>query len=152
MKYFGLIIFTFFLGACTSENGSQNTDADSAAVVEEEPVYSRAEEMPRFPGCEEKTGNVRQGCANQKMLDYVRAELKYPEAAKTAGLEGQAVVGFNIEKDGTVSEVEIIRDPGSGIGEEAARIVRTFPKFIPAKEKGETVIIRYNLPIRFKLN
>jgi len=149
MKYLSLITFlVFLLGACASDNSSST----ATTVVEEEPIYSTAEEMPRFPGCEDMTGTPRQACANKKLLEYVRAELKYPEAAKTAGLEGQAVVGFNIGKDGKVSKVEIIRDPGSGIGEEAARIVRSFPKFIPAKDKGEKVILRYNLPIRFKLN
>lgn len=149
MKYFGLITFFILLfGACTSDNASQNTD--STPVVEE-PVYSTAQEMPRFPGCEKLEGTPRQACANKKLLEYVRAELKYPEAAKSAGLEGQAVVGFNVEKDGSITKVEIIRDPGSGTGEEAARIVRSFPKFIPAKDKGEIVILRYNLPIRFKL-
>ena len=151
MKYFCLItFFVLLLGACTTDNASQN-EASTATTIEEEPVYSTAQEMPRFPGCEDLAGTPRQACANKKLLEYVRAELKYPEEAKAAKLEGQAVIGFNVEKNGAVSKVEIIRDPGKGIGEEAARIVRSLPKFIPAKEKGETVIVRYNLPIRFKL-
>ena len=148
LVYFALFLSIGFM-ACTSSNENGNGES-----VPEEPVFSMVEEMPRFlaPECEKLTGNDRQGCANIKMLEYVRGNLKYPESAKEKGMEGQAVIGFNIEKDGSVSKMEIIRDPGEGMGEEAKRIVASFPKFIPGKQKGEVVIVRYNMPVKFKLN
>lgn len=133
----------------------QNNSKDSSASEEpSEPIYSMVEEMPRFPGCEEKEGVDRQACANKKLLEYVRANLQYPEAAKNAGNSGQAVISFHVEKDGSISNAEIVRapDPDMGMGAEAKRVVESFPKFIPGKQKGEPVIVRYNLPIKFRLD
>ena len=147
--FFLCVSLTLTLFACTSDSNDQS---QSAATSEpQEPVYSMVEEMPRFPGCEELRGKSRQACANKKLLEYVRSNLKYPSAAEQAGKEGRAVIGFNIQKDGKVTNAEIIKDPGDGMGKEAKRIVESFPDFIPGKQKGEAVIVRYNLPIKFKL-
>lgn len=156
MKYLRILVAFLFLTwlSCTSNTTSSdpNEQKETVEVKEETPVFSNAEEMPRFPGCEEKTMTERQACATIKLVEYVRSNLKYPLKAKEAGVEGTAVVGFNVETDGSIAKIEILRDPGMGTGDEAKRIVETFPNFIPGKEKGETVVVRYNLPVKFKLN
>ncbi|MEM8906983.1 MAG: energy transducer TonB [Bacteroidota bacterium] len=142
-----LVLLVWACQPTTEQNAANQTPAEP-----EEPVYSMVDEMPRFPGCETLEGEPRQACANKKLLEYVRSNLQYPSAAKATQKEGRAVIGFNIGKDGKVSKAEIIRDPGDGMGQEAKRIVESFPDFIPGKQQGEAVIVRYNLPIRFKLD
>lgn len=149
LLYFSVLLSCVF-AACKSD--SSNSSTASEAKEQEETIYTMAEEMPRFPGCEELKGEKRQGCANIKLLEFVRSNLKYPAAAKEAGKEGRAVIGFNIEKDGSISNTEIIIDPGEGMGEEAKRVVESFPNFHPGKQEGKAVIVRYNLPIKFRLD
>ncbi|MEM9820652.1 MAG: energy transducer TonB [Bacteroidota bacterium] len=152
MKRFVYLLSLCFLlfSACSNDPNQANNAQEPAEPTE--PVYSMVEEMPRFPGCEEKEGTDRQACANKKLLEYVRSSLKYPETAKANKKEGQAVVSFHVEKDGSITNVEIVRDLEWGMGKEAKRIVESFPKFIPGKQNGEAVIVRYNLPIKFNLN
>jgi protein TonB len=116
------------------------------------------EQMPRFPGCEDMKGDnsSKKICADQKMLSYVYDHIKYPEIAREMGIEGMVVVSFIVDKDGTIIDMEIKRDPGGGCGKEAVRVIRLMnkmsQKWTPGKQRGKAVQVRYNLPIRFRLN
>ena len=89
------------------------------------------------------------------MLTFVYANIQYPPEAAANGTEGMAVVNFIVELDGTLTNSQIVRNPGDGTGEEALRVVQLFNEqtggWIPAKQNGEPVRIQYNLPIKFKL-
>ncbi len=116
-------------------------------------IFSVVEEMPRFPGCEDISGDEQQKkqCANRKMLEYLYSKIKYPQEARANGTQGLVVIRFVVEKDGSIQEIDILRDPGDGCGEEAKRIIQTFPRWIPGKMRGKPVRVYYNLPVRFKL-
>ena len=120
---------------------------------EEEPVFKVVEEMPRFPGCEDMDGNAREKeeCAKQKMLEFIYSNLKYPEIARDASVEGMCIVQFVIEKDGSVKTPKIIKDIGADCGIESLKVVNGFPTWIPGKQKGKTVRVQYTLPVKFKL-
>lgn len=122
-----------------------------------EKVFKIAEQMPLFPGCDatDEYSEALRNCANQKMLEFIYTNVKYPEAARKQGIEGTVVVRFLVEKDGTISDAEILRNVGGGTGEEALRVVNMMSeqniKWIPGKQDGEKVNVNFNLPVKFKL-
>ena len=122
-------------------------------VVEEMP-FLVVEEMPRFNGCEDIIDNKRERttCANNKLMKYIYSQIKYPPIARENGIEGTVVIQFTIEKNGSITDIKIPKDIGGGCGKEAARVVRGMPDWIPGKQRGTKVRVRYNLPVKYKLN
>jgi len=116
------------------------------------------EQVPLFPGCD-TAGLSQQAkilCAQRCMLEFIYSRLQYPDTswANTENFGslrpyGSAVVSFRVETDGSLSKHRIIRDPFPGAGEEAMRIVKLFPRWIPASHRGELVAHTYNLPVKF---
>lgn len=102
-------------------------------------VFTIVEQMPKFPG-----GDI-------ELLKYFGGNIKYPAEADSMKIQGVVVIGFTIAKDGSIKDLEIIRDIGGGCGEEAIRLARTMPKWIPGTQRGEPVNVAFKLPIRFKL-
>ncbi|MGH1335508.1 MAG: energy transducer TonB [Aureispira sp.] len=126
-------------------------------IISIEKTLTVAEQMPRFPGCEEIEGEhaVKKQCADQKMVTFIYDNIRYPRQASEIGVEGIAVVSFVVDKQGKIQNVKLLRDPGAGLGKEALRIVRmmnTLPQaWTPGKQRGRKVKVQYSLPIRFKL-
>lgn len=111
-----------------------------------------AQEMPRFPGCEDMAKlNERYKCSQQKLLQYIYGVITYPEDAKTANAEGMVVIRFIVKKDGSIKEPKILRSVYPSIDKEALRAVNSMPEWIPGKHDGQLVDVAYTLPIRFKL-
>ena len=104
-----------------------------------EDIYNVADEDPEFPG------------GMEAMVKYLSENIKYPQQAKDEGVSGKVFVSFVIEKDGSVSNAEVIRGIGGGCDEEALRVVNAMPKWVPGKMSGEPVRVHFNLPINFKL-
>ncbi len=148
-KFFGyLLCVTFILSSCQSDGtNSKNT----AASVEDEAVYTKVDIMPRFSGCEDLAKEKRTPCASSKMFGYIRENIRYPDAAKAAGIEGRAVVSFVVDKTGKIRDVEVVKDPGNGMGEEAQRIIKSFPDWVPGLNEGKKVNVKYIIPVTFKL-
>jgi periplasmic protein TonB len=123
---------------------------------EVEEIFKVVEEMPRFPGCEnETTAEARKACADKKMLEFIYKNIKYPAIARENGVEGTAVITFVVEKDGTVADARVVRDIGAQCGTEALRVVNLMNeqniKWVPGKQRGRSVRVQFNLPVRFKL-
>ena len=123
---------------------------------EEEEIFKVVEEMPRFPGCEnEATTEAKKACADKKMLEFIYKNIKYPAIARENGVEGTAVITFVVEKDGSVKDARIVRDIGAQCGQEALRVVNMMNesnlKWTPGKQRGRSVRVQFNLPVRFKL-
>ena len=115
-------------------------------------ILKVCEEMPRFPGCEDIVDQAeRENCAKQKMLTYIYTNIKYPKEARDANIDGMVVIQMTIGKDGEVRDTEIVRNVEGGCGDEALRVVNSLPKFIPGKQRGKLVNVKYTLPVRFKL-
>lgn len=120
-------------------------------------IFSIVEQMPRFPGCEDMEGDnaSKKQCADQKMLQFIYKNLKYPELAKDTEIEGMVVVSFVVAKDGSIQDAKVRRDIGGGCGEEGLRIVELMnqlpQKWTPGFQNGQAVNVKYNLPIRIKL-
>lgn len=107
--------------------------------VVEDKIFTFVEQQPAFPGGE------------SEMNKFIRKNLKYPPAALRNGLEGLVVVQFVVNKEGQISDVQVVKKLGGGTDEEAMRVVKMMPAFTPAKQNGRPVSFRYTLPVRFGL-
>lgn len=117
-----------------------------------EEIFKVVEDMPRFPGCEDISNkDERKKCAEQKMLEYIYKNIKYPAIARENGVEGTVVITFVVETNGTITAAQIARDIGAQCGQEALRVVEDMPKWIPGKQRGRSVRVQFNLPVKFKL-
>ena len=111
----------------------------------------------RDSGCEDAGGTdkEKEACAKEKMLQYIYKNLKYPAIARENGVEGMAVLQFVVKEDGSVSDINIVRDPGAGCGDAAHKVVtgmNNLPqKWTPGKQRGRPVKVLYTLPVRFRL-
>jgi protein TonB len=94
-------------------------------------------QMPLFPG---------------DMNTYIARHLQYPEAASNSGIEGQVIIEFVVNEDGSVSNVKVLRGIGGGCDEEAVRMVSNMPAWKSGRQNGIPVKVLFTLPIRFVLN
>ncbi|MBX2873809.1 MAG: energy transducer TonB [Saprospiraceae bacterium] len=122
------------------------------SLLAQEPVYSLVEEAPRFfsKNCETQ-GNAldKQHCSKFAFKDYVKANLKYPREAQTKGIKGIVLLEVVVEKDGTVVVSRVLRDIGGGCADEAARLVKAMPKWVPGKKGGKIVRVKTPLTVKF---
>lgn len=121
---------------------SLNAQSDSSKVVER---------MPLFRDCGLEDSAANQQCSTDSLIQYMVRNLRYPTRARENGVEGIAVVRFIVEKDGTLSNITALRDPGQGLGKEAIRIVESMPPWTPGRQRGENVRVQFNLPVKFAL-
>ena len=106
---------------------------------DERTIFTVVEESASFPG------------GMPEMYKYIGSKLVYPQQARETGTQGKVFVTFVVEKDGSLTDVKVLRDIGSGCGEEAVRVVKSMPKWKPAKQRGKAVRMQFNLPISFTL-
>ncbi len=103
-------------------------------------VCLRPEKAPEFQGGEEA------------LLKYLTATIKYPQLAKDSEIEGKVFVQFVVEKNGEITEAEVLRGIGYGCDEEVMRVVSGMPKWKPGEDKGKIVRSQMVLPCQFKLD
>ena len=103
-------------------------------------VYKNVEVKPQFKGGE------------SAMMEFIAKNVKYPQAAIDATLQGKTIVGFVVRKDGTISDVHIKKSSGHAVlDKEAMRVVKTMPAWKPGKQKGKLVNVKCNVPINFRI-
>lgn len=108
--------------------------------------FIAVEQMPRFPGSATNEESIRH------IMAFLSAGIHYPAAARESGIEGTVVVRFVVGADGVISQAQVIgSDPGGGLAEEALRVVRSMPKWIPGRQNGRNVPVWFTLPVRFAL-
>ncbi len=115
------------------------TGGDEETVQTEEEVFTVVEDQPSFPG------------GDGKLLEFLGKNIKYPSLAKENNIQGMVVLTFVIEKDGSVSDVKVLRGIGGGCDEEAMRVTRSMPRWSAGKQRGQSVRVQFNLPVRFVL-
>ncbi len=120
-------------------------------------IYRALEAPPRFPACEQldTTLVVIQKCAEQSLLEFMYSNIRYPQEAREQNLEGNVVATFVVEKDGSLSNLSVLKDIGGGAGLEVLRVVEAMNeaeiRWVPAEKDGEPVRFQYTMPIKFKL-
>lgn len=163
MKYLLIIpisLIIFGLHAC-KENLEESPKMEVQAQVKSDgsntskEVLKVAEQMPRFPGCESEPADDRKICAQRALLNYIFENVKYPETAKKSGLEGTVLSKFVVSSDGQVYDLEIVSDPGQGMGDEVLRVLKQMSAehtWVPGIQKGKAVNVEFTLPVKFKLS
>jgi len=101
--------------------------------------YEEVEQKPEFPG------------GIEKMNKFINNNLNYPVIAQKHGIQGKVIVGFTVQKDGSIVDVKALRSPSGVLAKEAVRVVSLMPKWKPGKLNGEPVAVRFTLPIHFQL-
>ena len=106
---------------------------------EENKVFDVVEQMPSFPG------------GMNALMDYLRKAIKYPPVAEENGIQGRVVCTFVVERDGSVTDVRVAKSVDPSLDKEAVRVVSAMPKWIPGKQNGQSVRVKYTLPVTFRL-
>ncbi|HNW70301.1 MAG TPA: energy transducer TonB [Bacteroidales bacterium] len=106
---------------------------------EEKPIFTVVEKMPCYPG------------GDSARIKFLAENIVYPQAAKEKGIQGVVYISFVIDEKGQVEDVRVLRGIGGGCDEEAMRIVKLMPNWIPGKSDGKNVRVQFNMPIRFTL-
>ncbi len=122
------------------ENPTELQVVEAPKVVEEK-TYEMfdIQKAPSFPGGE------------QELLKFLNQNIKYPPLARENNIQGVVALTFVVNKDGSVSDVNIVKDIGGGCGKEAVRVVNSMPKWVPGEANGHPVKVRFTLPVRFRL-
>ena len=102
-------------------------------------IFTVVEEQPGYPG------------GDEARIKFLQENTKYPEEAKELGVQGKVFVTFVVEVDGSITDVRVLRGIGAGCDEEAIRVVKSMPRWVPGKQRGQPVRVQFNLPIKFTL-
>ncbi len=106
----------------------------------EDKIFVSVQKEPSFPG------------GQNKLNEYIRNNLRYPRQAKEAGIEGVVYVNFVVNKDGSITNVEVKSGVTKSLNEEAKRVIRNMPDWKPGQQRGKKVRAYFQLPIRFSLS
>lgn len=113
-------------------------------IIEERDYNERpfvsVEQIPQFKGGE------------NALREFIDNNLKYPELSEENGIEGRVILRFVVKKDGSISDIQILRGLDSLCDAEAIRVIQLMPDWIPGKQNGQTVPVYYTLPISFRFN
>ena len=120
-------------------NSGHEENTDPEPPKEETRVFDVVEEMPQFPG------------GNSALMEYLGKNIKYPVVAEENGIQGRVVCTFIIERDGSIVDVRVVNSVDPLLDKEAIRVVKSMPRWIPGKQDGSAVRVKYTLPVTFKL-
>ena len=110
-------------------------------VVEEatEEIFVVVEKQPEFPG------------GMTALMKFLGDNIKYPVIAQENGIQGRVITNFVVERDGSISDVQIVRGQDPSLDKEAVRVIKTMPKWKPGQQRGKPVRVRFTLPVVFRL-
>ena len=124
---------------------AENGQTGNAAVWKVEPkedsneAFLVVEEQPEFPG------------GTEGLLEYIKNNIKYPEKSMENKIQGRVLVTFVVNKDGSISDAEVVKSVDPELDAEALRVISGMPAWTPGKQKGETVRVKFTVPVAFKL-
>jgi len=119
---------------------SQAEEVDGNTQDDKNIVFIVVEQMPEFPG------------GQQGLFAYLSENVKYPLVAKENNIQGRVICNFVVEKDGRITDVQVVRSGGDpSLDKEAVRVLSSMPNWKPGKQRGKPVRVKYVVPITFKL-
>ena len=121
------------------EGGTPFTYETTTIKQEEDEVFQVVEEQPMYPG------------GMQELMKYLQKEMKYPKEAQDKGIQGRVIVQFVVNKDGSICDEHVVKSVDPLLDAEAIRVIRSMPNWIPGKQRGEPVRVRFTLPLMFRL-
>ncbi len=102
-------------------------------------VFENVEQMPSFPG------------GDAALLTFIANNIRYPVVAEESGIQGRVICSFIVERDGSISDVKVVRSVAPSLDKEAKRVLQSMPKWNPGKQNGQPIRVRYTVPVTFKL-
>ena len=108
--------------------------------IEEEQLFVKVEKMPTFMG-----GDI------SKFRSWVASKLRYPQLAQENNITGRVLLKFVVEKDGTLTNIQVLQSPDKSLADEAIRVLKTSPRWEPGKQRNQSVRVFYTLPVDFQL-
>ncbi len=128
----------------------QGTDEEGGVLVEdlkqvvteapvEEEVFDMVEQAPQFPG------------GPAELMAWLGKNIRYPVIAQENGIQGRVTCQFVVGSDGSVRDIKVMRGVDPSLDKEAVRVIQSMPKWIPGRQNGKAVSVRYTLPVTFKL-
>ena len=124
-----IMMLTMLFGFSITEAQAQRKDK----------VYDIVEVMPQYPG------------GMPELMEYLAKNIKYPIQAQKKGIEGRVTVRFIVEKDGSISNVTVVRHIHPLLDKEAVRVIKAMPKWSPGMLNGKPVRVKFNIPVAFRL-
>jgi TonB family protein len=123
----------------TSQADMNSDNSLNKTTTPDDKIFLVSDVPPKFPG------------GKEPYLRFRKENLKYPVEAKEYCVQGKVTVSFVVEKDGSLTDIKVVKGLGRGCDEEALRFVRSMPPWIPGRNSNETVRVRFNLPVEFLL-
>ena len=117
----------------------QEVEVVEEEIVDDEP-FLIVETMPTFQGGDLNT-----------FRNWVQSNVRFPQIALENGIQGTVVLSFVIEKDGSLTNIQVLRTPDRSLSEEATRVLQKSPKWTPGKQRNQVVRVKYNLPVVFRV-
>ena len=112
---------------------------DEKPKEEETKVFDVVEQMPSFPG------------GDAELMKFLHDHMKYPAVAEENGIQGRVICTFVVERDGSITDVKVIKSVDPSLDKEAIRVLKSMPKWIPGKQNGSAVRVKYTVPVTFRL-
>ena len=134
-----LLVIVIAPASANAQDKREKTTQTRKDTATDDKVYEVCEQMPIFEG------------GDAALLKYLTDSVKYPELAKKHGVQGRVVIGFIVEKDGSLTDVKVLRHVDIALDAEALRVVKGMPKWIPGCQDEQLVRVRYNVPVSFRL-
>ena len=134
-----LLVIVFAPAGANAQNKKVKKAQTHKDTTTDDKVYDVCEQMPTYEG------------GDAALLKYLGENLKLPEEYKERGMQGRMVVGFIVEKDGSLTNVKVLRAVDIALDAEVLRVVKGMPKWIPGRHNGQRVRVRYLLPIHICL-
>lgn len=119
--------------------GQDKGTISTEGTVKGEQIYDIVEQYPEFPG------------GYSALTEWIDDNLKFPVEAAMDGIEGRVIVQFIVRPTGKIVDAEVVRGIAPSLDKEALRLINIMPNWIPGRQKGKAVNVRYTLPITFKL-
>ena len=130
----------FIIMALMAVFGLTTVSAQKTVVAKKnQKVFDVVEQMPEFPG------------GQAALIEYISNNVKYPDDAAKKKVEGKVFVTFVVDTDGKITDVSLLRKVFPSLDAEAIRVISGMPNWIPGKQKGQVVRVKYTVPIVFRL-
>jgi len=123
--------------------GSEDPDAidptELDIIDEPDEVFMVVEQMPDFPG------------GTEALLKFIQSNLRYPQIAADNGITGRVYLSFVVNTDGSIVDIQVMRGISRECDAEAVRVIKSMPKWIPGRQNGTAVRVKYTVPIVYVL-
>ena len=139
-KFFLLLLSICFCAVMFAQSDGVNTTSNDTVVGDDAYICVNYETLPEFPG------------GQKEMFKYIQENLKYPKQALKKQIQGRSICQFIVEKDGSISHIQVVRSSGNkSLDRAAIRVIKTMPKWTPGRLQGKIIRTPYVIPVNFRI-